>query len=344
MVPVSNQNVYVDDFTVGHYRAILETAVARYRFVDFGALRDSGHVLYWRHDCDYSLERSGRIAEVEAEFGVRSTFFLNPHCRFYSLLERSQAEIVRKITRLGHSIGLHFDAGFYGVGREEELDALVAEEASWLRTWFDTEIAAFSFHNPNDLTLACGQDTYGGLINCYSDYFKNEVGYCSDSNGYWRHDRIIDVVARDPQGPLQILTHPGWWQERPMFPRARIMRCVQGRARSVMADYDDALVRDGRANHSGPAGNLRVIASHYPDVVAQLDVLWNAGRLDLVYFGLVRLLAAVNPREAVADEILSSLLNGVPIATGVLEEACVRLSTVIASREAGPLKQARDLE
>src|SRR5438046_1254770 len=163
-----------------------------------------------------------------------STFYLKPHCEYYNLLAKEQTRIVRQIMARGNRSGLHFDATYYELESEDDLSDLVNVEAKLLSDWFGADISAFSFHNPTPFLLSCEKETYGGLVNCYSRFFRTNVPYCSDSNGYWRFHRLWDVlqVAQDPC--LQVLTHPEWWQETPMYPRERICRSVYGRAEAVL--------------------------------------------------------------------------------------------------------------
>jgi hypothetical protein len=245
------------DFTSAHYSELLELAKAAYLFVGYDEVRQNRKVILWRHDCDVSLNRALRLAMIEHEKGVISTFFLNPHSDFYNLLEREQTRIVKQIVALGHRIGLHFDAAYYDLSSEDELSELVKREAELLGEWFATDISAFSFHNPTEFLLSCEKESYGGLVNCYSRSFRSMVPYCSDSNGYWRFKRLWDVLERAEEPCLQVLTHPEWWQETPMYPRERISRSVYGRAEAVLASYDKLLETHGRRNDAGPAGNQR---------------------------------------------------------------------------------------
>jgi hypothetical protein len=238
----------IDDFTTEHYATLLEIAKSRYRFGSYGEPPDSRRTILWRHDCDVSLNRAARLAAIESGKAVKSTYFVNPHSDFYNLLEKSQAQLVRNIIKLGHDIGLHFDSAYYDVESEDQLEELVAVEAKWLRDWFGVRIRAFSFHNPNTLTLTCEREEYAGLINCYSRTFKTDVAYCSDSNGYWRFKRLRDVLEQSEDQRLQILTHPEWWQEEPLPARERVVRSVYGRANACLTTYDDLLERHGRRN------------------------------------------------------------------------------------------------
>ena len=241
---------HLNDFTIDRFCELIRLAQKSYHFSNYCELPLKEGGILWRHDIDYSLNRALRLAKLEFKMGVHATYFINPHCEFYNPLEKSQAKIIDEILAMGHEIGLHFDADYYDVTSESELDAHVKYEASVLEHFFGVKLSAFSFHNPNEFLLGCDKEQYGGLINCYSSYFRNKVGYCSDSNGYWRYRRLEDVLREAKETKLQVLTHPGWWQEEVMYPRNRILRATEGRAKAVMNHYDDALKEHGRLNVS----------------------------------------------------------------------------------------------
>lgn len=277
------------DFTTSQYVELLRLAKKSYEFVGYGGLKPEGRYVYWRHDVDLSPNRALRLAQLEHEEGVRSTYFFNPHCEFYNLLETSQAKIVKDIISLGHDVGLHFDAGFYKIQNEDELDALLVQETELLHNWFGVRVNVFSFHNPNDFMLGCENDSYGGLINCYSKHFKTLVPYCSDSNGYWRFRRLRDVLEAATDSRLQVLTHPGLWQETVLSPRERVFRCAYGRANRVMYDYDKVLAEHGRENLACAAGNLKFLKDIDSVQFELCDYLWNGRRLQSLFIELYRL-------------------------------------------------------
>lgn len=237
-----------NEFTTAQYQLLLVLAKQNYEFIKYSEIDFSKKFILWRHDCDFSLNRSLRLAAIENEMGVKSTFFLNPHSEFYNLNEKKQHHLVHSILALGHDIALHFDSDFYGLQLEDDLDLLVSREADLLEQWFGKKITAFSFHNPTEFTLNYMEEKYGGLINCYSSFFKEKISYCSDSNGYWRFQPLHDVLTAASDPFLQVLTHPGWWQERKMLPRERILRCINGRAKSVIDEYDEFLLSRQRRN------------------------------------------------------------------------------------------------
>lgn len=238
----------IEDFTITEYIDLLRIAKRNYRFIAYDEVEFASHFILWRHDCDISLNRALRFAQIERDNNISATYFLNPHSEFYNLLEKNQAKIIEQIIGLNHSIGLHFDAGFYNIDSEHQLDDVIAQEADWLRQWFGIEISVFSFHNPTEFLLTCEKYKYGGLINCYSEYFKQNISYCSDSNGYWRFRRLREILEQAADKNLHILTHAEWWQEKPMLPRDRVLRSVEGRAVAIMNAYDAFLEKNARKN------------------------------------------------------------------------------------------------
>lgn len=277
------------DFTINQYVELLRLAKKSYEFVGYGGHKPASKYVFWRHDVDLSLNRAIRLAQLEHDEGIRATYFLNPHCEFYNLFEKGQTQIVKQILSLGHDVGLHFDAGFYQIENEEELDKLIVREAELLQDWFGARVNVFSFHNPNAFMLSCEKEEYGELINCYSKYFKTSVPYCSDSNGYWRFRRLRDVLEAATDSCLQVLTHPELWQETILSPRERVFRCVYGRANKALFEYDKVLAEHGRENLGGGADNLKFLkeidAVHY-----QLcDYLWNSRMLQSLFIELYRL-------------------------------------------------------
>lgn len=190
---------------------------------------------------------------------------------------------------MGHDIGLHFDAAFHNPSDEVQLGDQIRTEAALLESLFDCKPSAFSFHNPTATHLSFEKEEYGSLLNCYSHRLKVEVPYCSDSNGYWRFRRLKDVLNQATDPCLQVLTHPGWWQETVMPPRQRIFRSVYGRAAATLQDYDSGLETHDRLNQTGSTGALLFLKKISPQLFELCDYLWNTDHLQDLFFTLLRL-------------------------------------------------------
>ena len=279
-----------EDFTEEHYRQLLRSAKATYHFAKYDAIPWGTRFVLWRHDLDCSINRAAALAGIEAEEGITATYFVNPCSEFYNPFEPGQTRLLKKILGLGHHLGLHFDVALHGIQDEAELHSKVAQQGRWLEEAFGVCPVVFSFHNPDAAHLQFDADSYGGLINCYSRRFKAEISYCSDSNGYWRFRRLHDVVAEASDPRLQVLTHPEWWQVKPMPPRQRIFRCAYGRAAATMRLYGETLRAPGRINHGGASAALGFLQESHPRQFELCDYLWNQSRFHILFLELWRLL------------------------------------------------------
>lgn len=244
------QSYCFSDFTEDGYRELLVLAQSRYAFGLFNNPPDQPHVL-WRHDIDLSVHRALKMAEVEADIGVQATYFVLLHSEFYNLLDKSVFEKMQAILALGHALGLHFDMAFYPPFKTvAQLEAKLAWEKAILEDLFAMPVFAFSYHNPGSSPgIQPDTDTVAGMVNTYGKSIQQHYRYCSDSNGYWRHQRLHNVLSSTESGQnLHILTHPEWWVPNPMSPRERVTRCIEGRSAYLHQYYDDLLVRHGREN------------------------------------------------------------------------------------------------
>lgn len=238
------------DFTEDGYRALLELAKASYRFSDFSSSGEDKHLI-WRHDLDHSIERARRIAEIEIEHGVTATYMFVISLPYYNVFDPAVRRAAKEIAEMGHRIGLHFNASAYG--QEEwgltRLEEELSQEQALLGRLFQTTIDAVSFHDPMAGNMIdFDQENLAGMVNAYSRRFRESYGYCSDSNGYWRHEPIPDLLKAARHPHLQVLTHPEWWTEAAKPPRNRIEEAVLGQARETMGFYDGHLMRSGRKN------------------------------------------------------------------------------------------------
>lgn len=230
-----------EDFTEDEYRELVRLAAGRYRFALFHD-EHSAPCTLWRHDLDLSVQRALALARIEAEEGARATYFLDPHSPFYNALERANADATLAILELGHELGLHFDPTF--APGDDRLEA----DKDLLERTFGVAVRAFSVHNPELVGWADDRDTIAGMVNAYGPALRERFSYVSDSNGIWRHRRLRDVLEAGTEPRLHVLTHPAWWTPEALAPRARVQRCLDGRAQAAARLYDDVLERSGRPN------------------------------------------------------------------------------------------------
>lgn len=241
------------DFTEAGYRKLLRAATKRYSFEFFGSACTTPHVL-WRHDVDMSVHRALKLAEIESRAGVKSTYFFLLHSDFYNLLEGGITRRARRIVELGHRAALHFDPDYYPECKTlAQLQPKLRWEQRLLEDILSTPVDAFSLHDPTPQTLTLfTRDKIVGMTNAYGKSLRKDYEYCSDSNGYWRHKRLLDLVTSGEAAKLHVLTHPEWWVPDPMSPWARMHRCVTGRSSFNLRFYNQSLARSGRPNLGKP--------------------------------------------------------------------------------------------
>jgi hypothetical protein len=236
------------DFTFENYRRLISIAKSNYRFRTFTDFNKEERFILWRHDVDFSPEGAVKMAAIEADEGIVATYFFCVRSNFYNLLEERVADCVKDIERHGHWIGLHFDSSRYEIEKEEELEACLHKEKMVFREFFNQEMRVFSFHMMPSSGVPYQRSAYAGMINMHSRVFRSGMGYCSDSNGYWRFRRLEDVLAEANEERLQVLTHPVWWQDDIMSPRERLLKCIEERAKDNLNWYEKIVKEYGREN------------------------------------------------------------------------------------------------
>lgn len=243
----NNSRLYnFSDFTYAHYRRLLAIAKNRYIFRTFTDFSRSEPFIIWRHDVDFSVHAARNLARIEADAGIKTVYFFLFHSEFYNLLEKEIIDIIKEIIGLGHEIGLHFDCSCYNIKDEQALERYLTMEKNIFAQMFSYKIKAFSFHLSVPPVPSFKRPRYGGLISVNSEYFCSQVGYCSDSNGIWRHRRLHDVLSRGEDKRLHVLTHPEWWRSKIMSPWQRVLYCIDGRARKTQRCYKNILIKTKR--------------------------------------------------------------------------------------------------
>ena len=176
------------DFSLSHYAELLEAAKAGgYRFAGFDGAPRAGDLIL-RHDVDLSLDAAIRMAEVEAEAGAWSTWFLMTRSVFYNL---------------GSAEGEH------AIARLRELGGRVAHHAVWPHLDLDERFEpTVAWHNPDPEFISAPIES---AVNVMAEPWFDPGHYRSDSNQRWRHGCPHEELAAGRFEWLQLLVHPEIW-------------------------------------------------------------------------------------------------------------------------------------
>ena len=176
------------DFSLAHYRELLEAAKAGgYRFAGFERPPEAGDLLL-RHDVDLSLEAAVAMAEVEAEAGAWSTWFLMTRSNFYNLDSAVGEQTIARLRELGGRVAHH------AVWPAIDLDERFVPVVAW--------------HNPDPEYMTAPVE---GAVNVMTAPWFDPDHYRSDSNQHWRHGCPHEQLAAGDFEWLQLLTHPEIW-------------------------------------------------------------------------------------------------------------------------------------
>jgi hypothetical protein len=173
-----------------------------------------------RHDVDMELSAALSIAELEAEDGIKATYFFLVRSELYNAASQAGSSAIRRISALGHHIGLHFDAALYA-GDAESLTVGIQAERAMLEQISGADVTSLSFHRPAPTLVGEAVQTLG-LLNAYDPRFVSDFAYISDSRGAWRHGHPLDHAAVKAGRGLHLLTHPIWWATPEAEPQAKL--------------------------------------------------------------------------------------------------------------------------
>lgn len=241
---MNNREKYrFDDFTFKNYRKLIQLAKAKgFQFIlhkdEFVPERKD---IIWRHDVEFEPDYALRMAQIEHEEGVNATYFFQLHSPYYNILDPHYRKVFHKIKDLGHLVGLHFDSAYWGITSEDQLNDYIVLDKEYLEKNMGVEIDTFSFHNTTPFTQSCLEYRYGGLINSYASFFKEHYNYCGDSLGYWRFDRLEDVLNDVSIKHLQVLTHDANWNDEVLSPRKRFAIVMRERAERLIMGQVEGL-------------------------------------------------------------------------------------------------------
>ncbi|CAN5593272.1 hypothetical protein BH10ACT2_BH10ACT2_00200 [soil metagenome] len=230
------------DFTLNGLARLLEMFQrVGYSFVGFDQAPEPGSAsLILRHDVDLDLQAAVDVARIECALGVRATYFFLTTSDLYNVASNSGRSALQEIVASGHAIGLHFDPSIYErKGVPTSPTTALLNERSMLSEAVGEPIGTFSLHKPSD-DPAQFVGLPDDLVNAYAPAFFTDIGYVSDSMGWWRFGPPQEQSWFHRRVMAQVVVHPIWWASMVSeHPAARLERLIQSRgvtARGSLAE------------------------------------------------------------------------------------------------------------
>ena len=223
----------ITDFTYAGYKLLLNRLKdGGYDSFSYSGWEGRKKCAILRHDVDYSLAKAERIAEIEHDLGVKSTYYILLTSDLYNVYSKNNAKTIDHLLSLGHDIGLHFDEARYpdAYGNAERITELILKEAQ-----IGKQINTVSMHRPSRQILDADLEI-PGMINSYGKTFFEEFKYISDSRRRWR-EPVDEIIKSGKYERLHILTHPFWYNDG----KSDIHDCVAGFVNIANTERYDAM-------------------------------------------------------------------------------------------------------
>jgi len=198
-------------YSLETYRSIMQLALSSgYRIAPFALpASKTERRIYLRHDVDYSLEMALRLAEVNAELGIRGTFCVLLRSQVYNLLSDRSLSVLEKMAALGQNLGLHASLPLT-LPDDGAVEARIRADFECVQYNCSLVDAVCSWHNPTPeiLDRYLASPRVGGLVNAYSASFFREIPYYSDSNMRHSVEDFMRLVGEGGSACMHLLLHP----------------------------------------------------------------------------------------------------------------------------------------
>lgn len=220
------------DFTLEKYRELCEVILRNYEPLTVASYlmeRPEGSVVILRHDVDRRPESALRMAELENDLGIASTYYFRMKRGVF------KPEIIRKIAGMGHEVGYHYEVLDKAKGDFERAIKIFEEELERFREL--CEVRTVCMHG-NPLTPWVNKDLwerydfreFGIIGEPYVSIDYNKVLYLSDTGRTWSAkfslkdakargvnvestDDVIKLLKSREADHVCILTHPNRWSD-----------------------------------------------------------------------------------------------------------------------------------
>jgi hypothetical protein len=216
-----------------------------------------------RHDIDCHLLGTGSMADIEAEEGIRSTWYVLMTAH-YNPRSKACRPALRRLVEAGHEIGLHYDLSTY----PEEPGAAAVQlrsEAAALADAAGAPVKTISCHFPHK-GFTDPFKNGSEFVHCHDPRCTEDVLYVSESSRGWRDDNMLRWLHADPSSSargLQLLTHPEVWyagdiQDRIQYANevllplatSEITDFISSELRDIWLTHDGARMHDARESES----------------------------------------------------------------------------------------------
>ncbi len=224
------------DFTLDTYKKILQTLLKRnYSFQTYAEFMQNPrkNAVILRHDVDLLPLNSLRFAKIQAELGIKGTYY------FRAVPESWDVAVILEIASLGHEIGYHYENLTTCKGNLEKAMADFAFNLEKLRKLAPVSTicmhgSPLSKYDSKDLWKKYRYQDFGIIAEPYFDTDFEKVTYLTDTGRRWDGEKVsvrdkvdahskisvhssFDLITaienKNIEAPIMFTFHPQRWNE-----------------------------------------------------------------------------------------------------------------------------------
>jgi len=224
------------DFTLNKYEELCEaisasgyTNVTLREYLENKSISDP--VLLLRHDVDENIRFAVDLAEVEADYGIKATYYFRTKKKVYV------PESIDTIASYHHEVGYHYETLDTARGNMDRAIHLFSDDVARFREKYDVKTVCMhgnplSKFDNRTIWEKCKLSDFGLLGEPYLSLDYDQFAYFSDSGRTWdiNKNKIKDTIDKSDSGvcvhnsddlirlikqgnlrDICILTHPERW-------------------------------------------------------------------------------------------------------------------------------------
>jgi hypothetical protein len=217
------------DFTLAKYKELLKQLPGgNYTFRE--ALSNGDQFGIIRHDVDRPPKNVVRLAEIEHDYGIKTTYYFRVKKRLFI------PDIINKVKQLGHEVGYHYEVLDKAKGNVDIAIKIFREEWSLFNEWDSDTICMhgnpLSRYINKDIWKTNHFQDYKILGEGYLSIDFNRYKYFSDTGRKWNFknyslkdkvdkdlikvastNELIKKIKTGEISNFYILTHPSKWND-----------------------------------------------------------------------------------------------------------------------------------
>lgn len=228
------------DFTIGKFRELCEgISITGYEIL---TIREYIHKIHrndgpdrfivLRHDIDVKPERGLKMAEIEKEYDIQSTYYIRMSDEVFN------PRIIKKIAKMRHEVGYHYEVLDKARGNKDEAIKIFKRELERLREVCDVDTICMHGNSVTpwdnrDIWTNYNFEDYGIIGEAYLSINFDNILYLSDTGRNWGNrykvkdgvynsynadilqrikttDDVIELLNQKKVKSIYLLSHP-WW-------------------------------------------------------------------------------------------------------------------------------------